>query len=518
MLVQEFLERSAANSLGKTALVCGPNRFSYLEIDWAANALGSGLLDDGFQRQDRAVVYLENSVEAVVSIFGVLKAGGIFAVIDPQVKARKLENILENSEATTLIASPHLLEQVSGAVSNAPALRRVVLTGEARGDDFKNIGIKVLSYNRLVAGASPERPAPSCIDIDLASLVYTSGSTGVPKGVMLTHLNMVAAANSITEYLENTCDDIILDALPLAFDYGLYQVLMGFKCGATVVLEKGFVFPQQVVNLVIKEKVTGWPLVPTMAALLLRLKGLDRQDFSHLRYLTFTGQSMPPQHFLQLQQLFPHVNIYSMYGLTECKRVSYLPPSELTKRPSSVGKAMPNTEVYIVDENGEKITGPNQTGELVVRGANVMKGYWKLPEETDRALRPGPYPGEKVLYTGDLFKMDEEDFLYFLGRKDDIIKTSGHMVSPREVENVLCEMEDIVEAAVIGMDDDILGRAIAAFVNISAGSAVTEKDILAFCAARLESFAVPKRVVLLDALPKSSNGKICKQQLSARGE
>lgn len=515
MLVQEFLEKSAANSPGKTALVCGTNRFSYLEIDWAANALGSGLLDGGFQRQDRAIVYLENSVEAVISIFGVLKAGGIFAVIDPQVKARKLETILENSGATTLITSPLLLNQVAGVVANAPALCRIIVTGEARISDFKNINKKVLSYNRLVARTSPEKPESFCIDIDLASLVYTSGSTGVPKGVMLTHLNMVAAANSITEYLENTADDIILDTLPLAFDYGLYQVLMGFKCGATVVLEKGFVFPQQVVNLVIKEKVTGWPLVPTMAALLLRLKDLDRHDFSHLRYMTSTGQAMPPNHLLKLQELFPHVRLYSMYGLTECKRVSYLPPSELNRRPSSVGKAMPNTEVYIVDEKGEKITEANKTGELVVRGANVMKGYWKLPQETDRALRPGPNPGEQVLYSGDLFRMDEEGFLYFLGRKDDIIKTSGHMVSPKEVENVLCEMEDIVEAAVIGMDDDILGRSIAAFVNISRGSTVTEKDILAFCAVRLESFAVPKRVVLLDALPKSSNGKIIKQQLSA---
>ncbi len=515
MLVQQFLEQSATNSPGKTALICGASRYSYLEIDWAANAFSRGLLDDGFQRQDRAVIYLENSLEAVVAIFGVLKVGGIFAVIDAQVKARKLESILSNSEATTLITSHHLLAQVSDVVAGADSLQRIIITGEPQASTITVPGKNLISYDAIVAGATPEKPAPSCIDIDIASLVYTSGSTGIPKGVMLTHLNMVTAANSITQYLENTADDIILDTLPLAFDYGLYQVLMGFKCGATVVLEKGFVFPQQVVNLVIKEKVTGWPLVPTMAALLLRLKDLDKHDFSHLRYMTFTGQAIPPGHLLRLQELFPHVSIYSMYGLTECKRVAYLPPSELKKRPSSVGKAMPNTEVYIVDKNGIKVTEPHISGELVVRGANVMKGYWKLPKETARALRPGPYPGEQVLYSGDLFKTDEEGFLYFLGRKDDIIKTSGHMVSPREVENVLCDMEEIVEAAVIGVDDDILGKAVTAFVHMNSGATVTEKDIQAFCAARLESFAVPKHVVLLDALPKSSNGKINKQQLSA---
>ena len=515
MLVQEFLEKSAGNNPGKTALVCGSNRYSYLEIDWAANALASGLLGDGFQRKDRAIIYLENSAESVVSLFGVLKAGGIFAVIDPQVKARKLQTILENSEATTLIVSPHLLAQVSDVVVDAQSLRRIVVTGEVVPAGYERIGKKVLLYHEIVARASSEKPPLDSIAVDLASLVYTSGSTGIPKGVMLTHINMVAAATSITQYLENTSDDIILDTLPLAFDYGLYQVLMGFKCGGTVILEKGFVYPQQVINLVVREKVTGWPVVPTMAALLLRLKDLDTHDFSCLRYMTSTGQAMPPNHLLKLQRIFPHVRIYSMYGLTECKRVSYLPPSELERRPSSVGKAMPNTEVYIVDENGGKITEANKSGELVVRGPNVMQGYWKLPQETDKALRPGFYPEEKVLFTGDLFKMDEEGFLYFLGRKDDIIKTSGHMVSPKEVENVLCEMEDILEAAVIGVDDDILGRAVAAFVNIAGGSTVTEKEIIAFCTERLESFAVPKRVIILDALPKTGNGKICKQQLSA---
>jgi acyl-coenzyme A synthetase/AMP-(fatty) acid ligase len=324
---------------------------------------------------------------------------------------------------------------------------------------------------------------------------------------------MISAAESITQYLGNDENDIILDSLPLAFDYGLYQVLMTFKFGGTLVLEKAFVYPQQMINLIAREKVTGWPIVPMIAAVLVRLKDLDKQHLSSLRYITSTGQSLPQKHITYLQKVFPGVKIFSMYGLTECKRVTYLPPEQLDLRPGSVGKAMPNTEAYIVDENGKTIKEAGKPGELIVRGSNVMLGYWNLPVETSQALRPGPYPGEKVLYTGDLFQQDEEGYLYFLGRKDDIIKTAGHMVSPKEVENVLCEKEDVVEAAVIGVDDEIRGNAIYAFVHLADTSRSTPEDIIKFCAERLEDFAVPKKVVLRGALPRTATGKIQKREL-----
>ena len=223
-------------------------------------------------------------------------------------------------------------------------------------------------------------PPKRAIDIDLAALIYTSGSTGNPKGVMLTHLNMVSAATSITTYLENTPDDIILNVLPLSFDYGLYQVLMAVKIGGTVVLERSFAYPQAVIRKLIEERVTGFPLVPTMSAILLQMD-LSEIRLVQLRYITNTAAALPTEHILQLRKLFPHVRIYSMYGLTECKRVSYLPPEQLDLRPGSVGRGMPNEEVYVVDEQGSRV-GPGVVGELVVRGANVMKGYWELPEET----------------------------------------------------------------------------------------------------------------------------------------
>jgi acyl-CoA synthetase (AMP-forming)/AMP-acid ligase II len=371
----------------------------------------------------------------------------------------------------------------------------------------------IKSYSEILDKYSIDRPPKRCIDIDLACLIYTSGSSGIPKGVMCTHQNVVSAASSIIEYLENTPDDIILNVLPLSFDYGLYQVLMTFKFGGTLVLEKSFLYPYAILDLLIKENTTGFPIVPTMVAILLRLKDLDRFDFSCLRYITNTAQALPPQYIIKLQQTFPAAKIYSMYGLTECKRVSYLPPDELDKRPTSVGKAMPNTEVYLVDKNGEKITKAEQVGELVVRGANVMKGYWNLSEETEKAYRPGSIPGEKVLFTGDLFKMDEEGFLYFISRVDDMIKTGGERVSPKEIENVLYKIDDITEVAVIGVDDDILGQVVKAFVVLKEKSNLTKEDIIKYSSKHLESFMVPKYIEICNKLPKSSHGKIAKKEL-----
>jgi amino acid adenylation domain-containing protein len=515
VLVHEFLERSCDRFPEKTALIVEDRRLTYREIDDMANRLAHALSSAGIQKQDRAAIFLDNSVESVISIFGILKAGGIFLVVNPQVKARKLSYVLNDCEARLLVTDTKHLAVAAEAVKECPSLETTLVTDYERVTTPENgkETLETISFYEMLEQSSPERPKKRCIDVDLASLIYTSGTTGNPKGVMLTHLNMVSANNSIVEYLENVSDDIIINCLPLSFDYGLYQALMTFNFGGTIVLEKTFLYPYRVVELMIKEKVTGLPLVPTIAAILLQLENLDKIDFSHLRYLSNTGQALAPSHIEQLRKKLPHVRIYSMYGLTECKRVSYLHPDELPKRPASVGKAMPNTEVFIVDESGGRVEEPGRIGELVVRGSNVMKGYWNLPEETKKKLKPSVYPGEMELHTGDLFKMDEEGFLYFVSRKDDIIKTAGEMVSPKEVENVLYEMEDIVEAAVISVDDEILGRAVKAVVALKEKATATEKHIIRHCAQRLENFMVPKYVDIRKELPKTTSGKISKKEL-----
>ena len=513
MQLEEFLERSAERLPQKVALVCGSERLTYAEIEERCNILAHGLMDEGVERGDRVIIHLGNSVETVLGIFATLKAGGVFVVINPTTKRDKLIHILNDCQAKALITDQRGYSWIKGDLNRLPSLRVVLVKGIGgiEGDGQR----RVLPLEALLNSStlSRRRPEKRCIDIDLAALVYTSGSTGIPKGVMLTHLNMVSAATSITTYLENTEEDVVINVLPLSFDYGLYQIIMAFKVGARVILERSFTYPHTVMERIEAEGVTGFPIVPTISAILLQLN-LDRYDLSSLRYITNTGAALPVGHIRRLRRLLPHVRIYSMYGLTECKRVAYLPPEEIDRRPDSVGKAMPNVEVYIVDDRGNRV-GPGVVGELVVRGSNVMKGYWGMPEETDRVLRPGPLPGEKVLYTGDLFRMDEDGYLYFIGRRDDIIKTRGEKVSPKEIENVLYSMDGVAEVAVYGVPDGILGQAVKAVVVPEKGANLTEQAIRRYCIEHLEDFMVPKYIEIRGSLPKTESGKINKRELEA---
>jgi amino acid adenylation domain-containing protein len=510
MRVERFLEASAARLPAKTALVAGGRRISYAELDRDASRFAAGLVALGFQRGDRAVVFMDNAWEAVVSIFGILKAGGVFSPVNASTKADKLAYILGNCRASALITQNRLAAVARDAVAASPSVTITVMANA-------EAGACVAGAERFEAlsggdyGDGPTRAAG--IEIDLAMLVYTSGSTGFPKGVMMTHQNVVAAATSITTYLDNTCDDIILNALPISFDYGLYQVLMAIKLGATLILEKSFTFPAAIFKRVVEEQVTGLPLVPTMAAIVLQMRDLKPGDYPSLRYITNTAAALPPAHIQRLRELFPSATVFSMYGLTECKRCTWLPPAELDRRAGSVGIAIPGTEAYVVDDAGQKV-GAEVVGELVIRGPHVMKGYWENEEATNKALRAGPYPWEKVLYTGDLFRTDAEGFLYFVGRKDDIIKTKGEKVSPKEVENVLYALPGIREAAVIGVPDAIQGEALRAVIALEPGSSIGEADIARHCARHLEDFMVPRQFDFRDDLPKTDTGKISRRLVS----
>jgi amino acid adenylation domain-containing protein len=506
LLVQDFLDHSAERFPDKVALVCGERRLTYAEIESRANRLALALVDGGVERGDRVAVFMDNSVEAVVSIFAVLKAGAAFLVINHTTTKEKLEYMLNDSASTALLTQGARSSIVQDLI--CPHLKAVIMSGPCHN------GSSFIDFDDCINAAVNRTPEAPCIDLDLASVIYTSGSTGRPKGVMLSHLNMVSAAHSITTYLENDDTDVIMDVLPMSFDYGLYQILMGFKVGGTVILEKSFAYPYRVLEIMAKEQVTGFPGVPTIFAILLRLNDLAAVDLHALRYITNTAAALPVSDVKRLRALFPQTKLYSMYGLTECKRISFLPHEELEKRPTSVGKGMPNEEIFIVDEKGRRV-GPGEVGELVVRGANVMLGYWGMPEETAKSLRPGIYPGERVLFTGDLFKMDEDGYFYFIARKDDIIKCGGEKVSPKEIENVLCSHNEILEAAVVGIPDEILGQAIRAYVVPERGSRLTEKDILKYCSERLETLMVPKCVEIRESLPKTASGKINKQELNA---
>ena len=513
MQLESFLEHSARRVPDKTAVVCAGRRLTYAQLEQDGNRLAHGLRAEGVRPGDRVAVYLDNNVEAIVSVFAILKAGGVFLMINPTTKVEKVAYTLNDSRACALITHGGKLASLAACWDRTPHLRNVIVTNNPPASPIdcpKPLADWDTLLERHRAATAP--PPKTRIDIDLAALIYTSGSTGNPKGVMMTHLNMVTAATSINAYLENAPDDTLLNVLPLSFDYGLYQVLLAFQVGATLVLEKSFAYPAAVIKRIVDEKVTGLPLVPTMLAILLRLD-LSAFDLSSLRYISNTGAALPTDHVVRFRELVPHVQVVSMYGLTECKRVAYLPSDQIDIRPASVGKAMPNTEAFIIDDRGQRV-GPDTVGELVVRGAHVMKGYWGLPEETDQMLKPGPLPCEMVLHTGDLFRMDADGYLFFVGRKDDMIKSRGEKVSPKEVENVLYGLEHVAEAAVLGVDDAVLGQAVKAVLVAADGAQLNDQKVKAYCKQHLEDFMVPQIVEFRDSLPKNASGKIDKRQLN----
>jgi acyl-CoA synthetase (AMP-forming)/AMP-acid ligase II len=456
------------------------------------------------------MVFADNSVETCVSIMGILKADAVFSVVSAQTKVDKLTYMLNDCRARVLIADGRLARVWADSVANAPHLTHVLVMGPASDTPTDLKGTATLhSFDDMLATASPDALPTRNICLDLAGIIYTSGSTGDPKGVMLTHLNMVSAAESITTYLQNTHQDIVIDVLPLSFDYGLYQWLMVNQFGGTLVLERAFNYPSEVLEIVVREKVTGLPVVPTIASILkthaekgVRLEGI--------RYVTNTAAALATSHIATLKQLCPNARIYSMYGLTECKRVAYLPPEEIDRRPDSVGKAMPNMEVYVADEQGQRLA-PNMVGELVVRGPHVMKGYWEKPEQTAERLRPGDIPSEMHLYTGDLFRIDESGYLYFVGRRDDIIKSRGEKVSPREVEEALYALAGVRGVAVVGQADSVFGQAVRAYLVLEEGKSYSNKQVIAHCTQRLEGFSVPKYVTFVSSLPQTTSGKITKK-------
>ena len=513
MLLHDFLAGSARSQPDSPALVFGGVRSRYAEVSRRATALAAHLQSAGVGRGDRVLIYLDNGVEAVVAFHAALACGAVAVPVNPSTKAAKLAWLLKDSDARALIAHGPLADQFRPALTASPWVGTCIVAG--RFEEPPSAHTRWTPFDAAEATARPlERPGT--IDQDLAAILYTSGSTGEPKGVMLSHLNMLSAARSVNAYLGYSAADVILCGLPLSFDYGLYQVLMAFMVGASVALERSLAFPAEVVAVLESQAVTVLPGVPTVFSMLLGYRPLRERALPALRMITNTAAALPARHIAELRALFPKATLYSMYGLTECKRVTYLPPEELDRRPASVGRGMPNQELWLEDERGHRL--PNgSTGELIVRGSHVMRGYWRRSEASAERLKPGPLPGEFVLRSGDIFRTDEEGYLYFVARQDDIIKSRGEKVSPREVENAIYALEGVAEVAVIGVADELLGHAVKAVVVLREGFRYTERDVIRHCLSHLESFMAPKTVSFVAELPQTVTGKIAKNALKSAG-
>jgi amino acid adenylation domain-containing protein len=490
----EDLRAVAARNPDHPAVVTAKRTVSYGELDSLADGLAARLLDAGVERGDRVALLLPNSVESAIAVYGTLRARAAFSPLNPTIKRDKLRHVLTDSDAAAVICDADRRELVDAALGP---------TGNAG----------IVDASELWEARSDAPPATP-ISLDLASVIYTSGSTGDPKGVTLTHENMTFAADSIIEYLEMNETDRILCVIPLSFDYGLYQLLMSIRVGATLVLEPSFAFPGRVVQLLESNRITGLPGVPTLFQVLLSLRGLADREFPDLRFLSNTAAALHAPTVEAIRRTFPNARLYSMYGLTECKRTTYLPPEQLDVRPTSVGIPIPGTEVWIEDEQGN-VLGPGEVGELMIRGAHVMQGYWNDPEMTAERLRPGRWPWERVLASGDLFRSDDAGYLYFVGRRDDLIKSGGEKVVPREIEETVLAAPGVREVVVLGAPDRLLGQAVHAHVALQDGVEFDEAALRRYCAERLEDYKVPRRIFLHDQLPRTSNGKFDRTALSS---
>ncbi len=517
-LVHHLLRSSAERTPEKEAIVCGSDRLSYRETWARVCSLAAGLRSLGMERGDRIGIYMEPSAAQALSILAVCRAGGVFVPINEVLFPDQVAHIANDCRMRGLITSKGRLEHAKEAMGSTETIEFVILEIE---EDAADLGVATRRFGDVLQERVPSDWREWSIEKDLAALIYTSGSTGRAKGVMLNHAQIMAGSRIVSTYLEIGSSDRTLAALPFSFDAGLNQLMTATEHGATVVI-KSFTFARELVQTLVDEEITGMGAVPPLWSLMAQpSSGLHKHQYPHLRYISNTGGAMPPSVLASLRKSLPTTKVFLMYGLTEAFRSTYLPPEEVDRRPTSMGKAIPDTEILVVDEEGKPVP-PGEVGELVHRGPTVSMGYWGQPELTAKVLRPHPYlppelgREEKVVYSGDLVKTDQDGFLYFVARRDAMIKSSGFRISPTEVEQVLFQSGRLREAAVIGLPDEVLGQSIKAFVVPRDGDEIDGDALIAFCAERMPRHMVPRSVEALPSLPKTGSGKIDYPELRRR--
>lgn len=519
-LLGDLPRRNAERLPEHPALAFESARMSYRQLEADVEATASALVSLGLQRGARVGVWLEKRPETVAAIFGAARAGCVFVPINPLFKAQQAAYIARDCNVEVLITNAPRMRTSAPSLAQCPDLRHVVLVGENAQEQEPNLaGVATSAWSTFLAAAAPTPRLPRVIDIDMAGILYTSGSTGSPKGVVLSHRNLVEGARSVSSYLANTPEDRILAVLPLSFDYGLSQLTTSFLVGAEVVLHN-YLLANDVVRALVRERITGLAAVPPLWVQLAALEWPASID-EHLRYFTNSGGAMPTRTLAELRRRVPRAKPFLMYGLTEAFRSTWLPPEEIDRRPTSIGKAIPNAEVLVVREDGSECA-PDEPGELVHRGALVSMGYWNDPEKTAERFRPLPNQrrelvlAETAVWSGDTVRRDEDGFLYFVGRRDEMIKTSGYRVSPTEIEEVAYRSGLVAEVAAFGVEHPMLGQAIVLVAHAAEGRAPDSKALIAACKAELPAFMVPAHVDWLDAaLPRNANGKIDRRTLAS---
>ncbi|MGD1048570.1 MAG: AMP-binding protein [Candidatus Krumholzibacteriaceae bacterium] len=511
------MEDSAELYPEKNALFAFEKWHTFAELNDSANRLARLLVKRGLAKGDRVALFIENSKEYVATYYAVLKAGGITVALNTDSTADDVAYIIRDCGVRYLVTNEKLLRKIRALASGqssgevqAPVqtLEQVLVWSESGAVEIDGSCREIVPLPAAMEAEPARSPGIRMIDLDIASIVYTSGSTGKPRGAVLSHLNIVTNTRSIVDYLELTPDDRIMVVLPFYYIYGKSLLNTHFFVGGSVVVDNRFMYPNVILQTMKDQKVTGFSGVPSTFTILLGRSNVRSQKFETLRYVTQAGGAMAPAVQKQVAEVFAPARLFIMYGATEASaRLSYLDPAELPRKWGSIGKAIPNVELFVADECGNPLPAGRE-GEIVARGSNLMSGYWNHPEETEKVLRNGLY------YTGDIGRMDEEGFIFVVGRSKDMIKIGGNRVSAKEIEEALYEHPGIHEVAVIGIPDDVLGEAPKACIVLKSGYCGNiEEELGAFLKAHLALYKIPKCYEIRDSLPKNESGKIQKLKL-----
>lgn len=484
------LEHWASLHPDRNAVFQGDRRTTYATLNRAVLAVNSSLRRTGLQPGERVAILCDNSAECIAAYFGVQREGGVVVALNTQYTAFEIERILRHARVSLLITDKKYVSAARKAANGILHEDKVLVV-----DEIEEMG------GRLPDMGDPASTVRPSMD-DLAAIIYTSGTTGRPKGVMLTHRNFCANASSIVSYLGLSVTDKVMTILPFYYSYGMSLLTTHLMVGGTLVLENSFMYPNKVLNTMESEEVTGFAGVPTTFAILLNKSNIRNRRFPALRYLTQAGGPMSPQHAKTLKEILPDTRVFIMYGQTEATaRLTYLEPEDLHRKLGSIGKAIPGVTIQVIKDDGT-LAGADEEGEIVAHGDNIMAGYWDNPAETAKVLRGGK------LHTGDRAKTDEEGYLYIVGRSSDMIKSGAHRISPKEIEEVIQEMNAVHEVALIGVPDEILGEAIRALVVLKDGHSCDQHAVQKHCRAKLAQFKIPREVFFVESLPKTSTGKV----------
>lgn len=514
-LVHHLLSHSAQHAAQRPAIVHKKSVWTYHELATLVERQAQALLGIHLKPQQRVAIFLPKQPETVSSLLAISLAGGVFVPINPVLKPAQVAYILNDCNVHIVITSQSRLQSLVAVLANCADLHTIVLVDDdspALTNDVQSI----LGWQDFLQHAKTQT-MPAIIDTDMAAILYTSGSTGKPKGVVLSHRNLVTGAKSVSEYLQVNEYDRLLAVLPFSFDYGLNQLLTALlKQACCVMLD--YLLPRDVLTALESHQITGLACVPPLWAQLAKL------DWSvsinqHLRYLTNSGGKMPKSVLEAIRQRVPDGQFFLMYGLTEAFRSTYLPPEQLDTRPDSIGKAIPNAEILVVREDGT-LCVPHEPGELVHRGSLVAMGYWNDPIKTAERFKPAPNQvsalplTEIAVWSGDTVTMDEEGYLYFVGRQDDMIKTSGYRVSPTEIEEVIYSSGMVREVAAVGIEYGSLGQAILAVISLETPNQYDEITLVKYCQTQLPNFMQPAKIMVITDIPKNPNGKIDRKTLT----